>query len=181
MAYTSRRVRIYQDAIRIGLSEKKRMRPRSDDQFRLFLLIVCITTIVTPLTISSLAPSVLHSMGPFPFVALNLVAVLAFGGLVLAIITMMTGKVTVVPLPSNRYLKDEVSVYDIEQVLTEQDIDTARRLGAALADKRLDDKAHATAHRAQQLLGQENHERAQEFKRARDRETTERAKKFLAR
>lgn len=181
MAYTSRRVRIYQDAIRIGLSEKKRMRPRSDDQFRLFLLIVCINTIATPLTISFLAPSVLHSMGSLPFVALILVAVLAFGGLVLAIITMMTGKVTVIPLPSNRYLADEVSVYDIEQVLTEQDIDTARRLGAALADKRLDDKAHATAHRAQQLLGQEIHERAQEFKRARDSETTERAKKFLAR
>ena len=181
MAYTSRKVRVYHDAIRIGLSEEKRMRPSRDDRLQLFLVIACINAIATPLAISFLAPSIPHSMGTVPFVALVLVAVLALVGLALAIITMMTGKVTVVPLPSNRYLKDEVSVYDIEQVLNEQDIDAARRLGAALADKRLDDKAHATAHRAQQLLGQEIHERAQEFKRARDRETTERAKKFLAR
>ena len=150
LPYFSRRVRIYDDAIRIGLSEQKPMRPSSDMRFRLFLLTTLISAVVVPAVLATNAPAI----GPLGAIGVTITVALLANAVVFGTIQAIAGPFTTLHLPNRRYSAYEVNRHHIKKMLSEKDVRTARELANRLNEPDLSEIHIQALIRAQNLLGE---------------------------
>lgn len=166
LPYSSRRVRIYDDAIHIGLSEQKPMRPSSDMRFCLFLF----TSVISAMMTTAVLTKVLYtSNGPAIgtlgiILGVTLAVVLLANAAVFGTIRAIAGPFTTLHLPSKRYGADEINRHHIKRVLSENDVRAARELANHRNEPDIGEIRSQALIRAQDLLGEEICERALAYK-----------------
>lgn len=166
LPYFSRRVRIYDDAIHIGLSEQKPMRPSSDMRFCLFLF----TSVISAVMASAVPAKVLDTSGVSTIGGLGIVLVITLAVVLLAnaavfgTILAIAGPFTTLHLPSKRYGADGINRHHIKKMLSEKDVLTARELANQRNEPDIDEIRIQALIRAQDLLGEEICERALAYK-----------------
>lgn len=166
LPYYSRRVRIYDDAIHIGLSEQKPMRPSSDMCFYLFLFTSLIPAVIAP----AILAKVLYTSNDLAIGTLGIIlgvtlaVVLLANAAVFGTIRAIAGPFTTLHLPSKRYGADEINRHHIKVVLSEKDVLVARELANHQNEPDIDEIPIQALVRAQDLLGEEICERALAYK-----------------
>lgn len=166
LPYFSRRVRIYDDAIHIGLSEQKQMRPSSDMRFCLFLFTIVISAVMASAILTkALYTSGVSIIGGLGIVlGVTLAVALLANAVVFGTIRVITGPFTTLHLPSKRYGADEINRHHIKVVLSENDVRAARELANHRNEPDISEIRIQALIRAQDLLGEEICERALTYK-----------------
>lgn len=166
LPYSSRRVRICDDAIHIGLSEQKPMRPSSNIRFCLSLF----TSVISAVMASAVLTEVLYTpndsaIGPLGIIlGVTLAVVLLANAAVFGTIRAIAGPFTTLHLPSKRYGADEINRHHIKKVLSENDVRTARELANHRNEPDIGEIRIQALIQAQNLLGEEIYERALAYK-----------------